>query len=51
VMEVSPDSVIEVDCHNDGGKMFFTDSFVHLDHVLRVLERDVDLTSVWIQQD
>jgi hypothetical protein len=29
----------------------FADYFVHMDHVLRVLERIVDLTSVWIQHD
>jgi hypothetical protein len=47
VMEVSPDSVIEVDCHMDGEKRYFHQFFVHLGHVLRVLERDVDLILVW----
>jgi cephalosporin hydroxylase len=50
VMEVSPDSVIEVDCHMDGEKRYFCRFFVHLGHVLRVLERDVDHISVWAPQ-
>jgi hypothetical protein len=51
VMEVSPDSVIEVDYHMDGEKRYFHMFFVHLGDVLRVLKRDVNLISVWTPQD
>jgi hypothetical protein len=51
VLEVSPDTVIEVDCHMDGEKRYFLQFFVHLDHVLKVLEMDVDLISVWTPLD
>jgi hypothetical protein len=46
MLEVSPDSVIEVDCHIDGEKRYFDRFFVHLGHVRMVLERGVDLISV-----
>jgi hypothetical protein len=49
VMEVSPDSVIEVDCHMIGEKMYFRRFFVHLGHVPMVLDKDVALTLVWTQ--
>jgi hypothetical protein len=51
VMEVSLDSVIEVDCHMDGEKMVFHRFFGALGPCTKGLERIVDLTSVWIQQD
>jgi hypothetical protein len=51
VLEVLPDTVIEVDCHMDGEKRYFLQFFVHLDHVLKVLEMDVDLISVWTPLD
>jgi hypothetical protein len=51
VMEVSPDSIIKVDCHMDGEKRYFRRFFVHLGHVLRILGRDVDLISVWTLLD
>jgi hypothetical protein len=50
-MEISTDSVIEVDCHMVGEKIYFRNFFVHLGHILRGLERDITLISVWIQLD
>jgi hypothetical protein len=46
VIEVSPDSVIEIVCHMDGEKRYFRRLFVHLGHAFRFLERDVNLISV-----
>jgi hypothetical protein len=51
VMKVSPDNVSEVDCHINGEKRYFHRFFVHLGHVLRGLERDVNLISVWTPLD
>jgi hypothetical protein len=51
VIEVSPDSAIQVDCHIDGAKRYFHQFFVHLGHVFRVFKRDVDLISVWTLLD
>jgi hypothetical protein len=51
VMKVSPDNVSEVDCHINDEKRYFHRFFVHLGHVLRGLERDVNLISVWTTLD
>jgi hypothetical protein len=37
VLEVSPDSVIEVDCQMDGEKSYFCRFFVHLDGEKRLI--------------
>jgi hypothetical protein len=51
VMEVSPDSVIELIVTWMARRGSSAGFFVHLGHVLRVLEMDVDRISVWTPQD
>jgi hypothetical protein len=52
VMENSHDSVIEMDVHMVGYKMYFLKKkIVHLVHVLRVFGRVVALTLVQTQQN
>jgi hypothetical protein len=49
-MEKSPNSMIELDVHMIGEKMYFYQFFMHLDHVLRVSKRVVSLILMSTQQ-